>query len=68
MASVTRDGDHLLLQAEGEVKIAFYPESSQDFFAKIMDAQMTFDTDEQGKVTGLRFYRGGSMQRVRRIE
>jgi CubicO group peptidase (beta-lactamase class C family) len=68
MASVTRDGDHLLLQAEGEVKIAFYPESSQDFFAKIMDAQMTFDMDEQGKVTGLRFYRGGSMQRVRRIE
>jgi len=68
MASVIRDGGHLLLQAEGEVKIAFYPESARDFFAMIMDAQITFDSDEQGKVTGFRFYRGGSMQRVRKIE
>jgi serine-type D-Ala-D-Ala carboxypeptidase/endopeptidase len=68
MASVTRDGDHLLLQAEGEVKIAFYPESAHDFFARIMDAQIAFETDSKGKVTGLLFYRGGSMQWVRRIE
>jgi serine-type D-Ala-D-Ala carboxypeptidase/endopeptidase len=68
MASIMRDGDHLLLHAEGEVKIAFYPESARDFFAKIMDAQISFETNEQGKVMALRFYRGGSMQRVRRVE
>ena len=68
LASVSRDGGHLLLQAEGEVKIAFYPESAREFFAMIMDAQIEFETNEQGKVTGLRFYRGGSMQRVRRVE
>jgi CubicO group peptidase (beta-lactamase class C family) len=68
MATVTRDGDHLLLHAEGEVKIAFYPESTNDFFARIMDAQITFETDSRGKVTGLIFARGRSTQWVRRIE
>jgi len=68
IATVTADGDHLLLHAEGEVKIAFYPESTHDFFARIMDAQITFETDNKGKVTGLIFYRGRSMQWVRRVE
>jgi len=68
MANITREGGHLLLQAEGEVKIAFYPESPQDFFAMIMDAQITFETDNKGKVTGMLFFRGGSRQWVRRIE
>jgi CubicO group peptidase (beta-lactamase class C family) len=68
MATVTRDGDHLLLQADGEVKIAFYAEGTNDFFARIMDAQITFETDNKGKVTGLIFSRGRSTQWVRRIE
>jgi len=67
-ASITREGGRLVLQAEGEVKIVFYPESKQDFFAKIMDAQMTFSTDAQGRVTELIFYRGGRDVRVTRIE
>jgi hypothetical protein len=68
MASVTRKGSHLLLQGEGEVKIAFYPESSREFFARIMDAQITFETDAQGNVTGLLFHRSGAVQQVRRTE
>ncbi|HET9942194.1 MAG TPA: DUF3471 domain-containing protein, partial [Terriglobia bacterium] len=66
MASITMDGDHLLLQGEGEVKIAFYPETPRDFFATIMDAQITFETDERGNVTGLLFHRSGSVQQVKR--
>jgi CubicO group peptidase (beta-lactamase class C family) len=68
LATVTRDGDHLLLHADGEVKIAFYPESTLEFFARIMDAQITFETDSKGKVTGMIFARGRSTQWVRRIE
>jgi CubicO group peptidase (beta-lactamase class C family) len=67
-ANITREGGRLVLQAEGEVKIVFYPESKQDFFAKIMDAQMTFSTDAQGRVTELIFYRGGRDVHVSRIE
>ncbi|HET9220398.1 MAG TPA: serine hydrolase [Terriglobia bacterium] len=68
MAQVTREGDHLLLQGEGDVKIAFFAESSRDFFAKIMDAQITFESDTQGNITGLLFHRSGAVQQVRRSE
>ena len=65
-ASVTREGDHLLLQGEGDVKIAFYAESLREFFARIMDAQITFESDPQGNVTGLLFHRSGAVQQVKR--
>jgi CubicO group peptidase (beta-lactamase class C family) len=68
MARVTREGDHLLLQGEGDVKIAFFAESSRDFFAKIMDAQITFESDTQGNITGLLFHRSGAVQQVKRSD
>lgn len=68
MASVTREGGHLFLQGDGDVKVAFYPESSQDFFARIMDAQMSFSTDSQGRVTEMIFRRSGSSMVVKRID
>jgi hypothetical protein len=67
-ATVTRQSGHLLLQGEGEVRIEFYPESPRDFFAKIMDAQITFETDPQGRIMELLFSRSGSVQHVQRIE
>ena len=68
MATVTYEGGHLYLQGDGDVKIAFYPESNRDFFARIMDAQMTFKTDREGRVTELIFHRSGSDFRVQRID
>ena len=68
MATVSRNGSHLYLQAEGDVKLAFYPESNEHFFAKIMDAQITFVSDSDGRVTELLFHRNGATQRVQRVE
>jgi CubicO group peptidase (beta-lactamase class C family) len=65
--SVTREKDHLVLQADGLVKIAFYPESTHDFFAMITDAQIAFETDIEGRVTQVLFYNGGPAQRLRRV-
>jgi serine-type D-Ala-D-Ala carboxypeptidase/endopeptidase len=67
-ASVTREDGHLFLQGDGDVKVAFYAESEHDFFARIMDAQITFKTDPEGRVTELIFHRDGSSQRVQRVE
>jgi CubicO group peptidase (beta-lactamase class C family) len=67
LATVTRDGDRLFLQAEGEVKLVFYPESNENFFAKIMDAQMTFVRDRDGNVSELLFHRNRMTQRVERV-
>lgn len=68
MATISHEGTHLILQADGEVKIVFYPESDQSFFAKLMDAQMTFNEDADGHVTGLIFFRNGSEILVKRID
>jgi serine-type D-Ala-D-Ala carboxypeptidase/endopeptidase len=67
-ATITREGSHLLLQGDGDIKVVFYAESNQNFFAKLMDAQITFNTDRQGRVAELIFHRSGSDLHVKRID
>lgn len=67
-ATVTREGGHLYLHPEGDVKLAFYAESNQEFFAKIMDAQIRFATDSNGHVTELLFFREGLALHVKRTD
>ena len=57
--TVTREGDHLFTQATGQGKVEVFPESDRDFFLKVVDAQITFETDSQGKATGLVLHQGG---------
>jgi uncharacterized protein YhfF len=66
---VTSEEGHLCLQGEGDVKIAFYPESDTEFFAKLTDAQIRFKT-ENGSVTELIFSQTGSAagQPAKRIQ
>jgi hypothetical protein len=65
--TVTREGDHLFTQATGQGKVKVFPESNHDFFLKVVDAQITFETDNQGKATGLVLHQGGD-HLARRIE
>jgi hypothetical protein len=57
--TVTREGDHLFTQATGQEKVEVFPGSDHDFFLKVVDAQITFETDSQGKATGLVLHQGG---------
>lgn len=58
--TVTREGDHLFTQATGQGKVEVFPESDHDFFLKVTDAQITFETDGQGKATALVLHQGGN--------
>ena len=42
--TITRDGDYLFAQATGQGSFEIFPESETDFFAKITDLQITFQT------------------------
>ena len=64
--TVTREGDHLYTQATGQEKVEVYPESDHDFFLKVIDAQITFETDSQGHATGLVLHQGGD-HKARRL-
>jgi D-alanyl-D-alanine-carboxypeptidase/D-alanyl-D-alanine-endopeptidase len=67
-ATISSVGGHLHLQGVGDAKIVFYPESEKSFFAKLIDAQMTFLTNAQGRVTGLNYSRSGENLTVRRMD
>jgi len=65
--TVTREGDRLFTQATGQEQVEVFPESDHDFFLKVVDAQITFETDGQGKATGLVLHQGGDHP-ARRIQ
>jgi hypothetical protein len=53
----------LTIKREGDL----FPESERAFFLKVVDAQVTFVTDAQGRATELIFHQGGD-QHAKRIE
>ena len=65
---VTQDGGHLFAQATGQPKFEIFPESPTEYFLKVVDAQITFETDAQGRATGLVLHQGGANSPAKRIE
>lgn len=66
--SVTREGDQIFTQATGQPKVEIFPESEREYFLKAVDAQITFQTDNQGKATGLVLHQNGRDMPAKRIE
>ena len=66
--TVTREQDHLFLQATGQQKFEVFPEGDRDYFLKVVDAQITFVTDSQGKATELILHQGGIDQHAKRTQ
>ena len=57
--TVTREKDQLLTQATGQPKFEIFPESETEFFLKVVDAQITFEIDSKGQVTGVILHQSG---------
>jgi CubicO group peptidase (beta-lactamase class C family) len=66
--TVTRDGGQLFVQATGQPKFEVFPESERDYFLKVVDAQITFETDSEGGATALVLHQNGADQRAKRVE
>ena len=64
--TVTREANQLFVQATGQGKAEVFPESEKDFFYKVVDAQITFEADNQGKVVALVLHQNGNDQRAKR--
>ncbi len=57
----------LTTQLPGQPELPIFPESERKFFLKVVDAQVEFVTDDQGRVTHLVQYQGGRTQKAERI-
>ena len=66
--SVTRDGEKLFVQATGQPEVQLFAETELMFFLKVVDAQIIFKKDDQGKVTQLILNQGGTNMPAKKIE
>jgi hypothetical protein len=57
--TVTREGDRLFAQATGQPRFEVFPASETRFFLKVVDAEIEFVRDADGKATGLVLHQGG---------
>lgn len=56
------ENDQLMVQITGQPRFQVFPESETKFFYKVVDAQLTFQKDGNGKVTSLILHQGGRDQ------
>jgi CubicO group peptidase (beta-lactamase class C family) len=56
---VARQGNRLTAQLTGQPAFRIYPEAENRFYYRVVDAQLFFDRDGDGKVTGLTLHQNG---------
>jgi D-alanyl-D-alanine-carboxypeptidase/D-alanyl-D-alanine-endopeptidase len=66
--TISREGDQLFTQLTGQSKLQLFPEGERKFFLKVVDAQVTFNTDGQGKATEAILHQNGRDQTAKRID
>ena len=64
--TVKRDGDRLMVQATGQPAFRVWASARDEFFLKVVDAQVSFTRGPDGKVDGLILHQGGRDQRAPR--
>lgn len=57
--SITQQEQRLMLQATGQPKFELFAETPKKFFLKVVDAQVTFVSDDKGVVTKLILHQNG---------
>jgi len=66
--TVTREADHLYAQLTGQQRLELFAEGEGKFFYKVVDAQVTFETDGQGPAIALVLHQGGRDLRAARVK
>jgi CubicO group peptidase (beta-lactamase class C family) len=57
--NVTRDGNHLYIQGTGQPRAELFSEGDGQFFLRVVDAEVTFQTDSSGRARSLSLTQDG---------
>ena len=68
MITFSREGDQMFTQLTGQPKFPVFPEGERKFFLKVVDAQLTFNVDAQGKATEVVLHQNGRDQAAKRVD
>ena len=66
--SISRDGDQLISRLTGQPSVRLYAESKTEFFAKVVDAQISFVADVSGTAEALVLHQNGRDLQMKRID
>jgi len=66
--TVTREGDGLFAQLATQSKFEIFPKSKDEFFWKVVDAQVTFVRNEKGEVIQAIHHQGGNEIKAPKIK
>lgn len=66
--TISREGARFFAQLTGQPRIEIFAEGEKDFFLKVVDAQLTFETGAQSRATAVVLHQNGIDQRAPRIE
>ena len=64
----TREGARMFTQLTNQPKTEIFAESEKDFFLKVVDAQITFETGEEGRATAATLHQNGRDQKAKLVE
>ena len=65
--TITREAGHFFLQLTGQPRAELFAESERDYFLKVVDAQISFEIDADGRVTAAVLHQAGRDQRATRV-
>ncbi len=66
--NVTHEGQQLYVQATGQGRFPVFAESETSFFARVVDAQITFVRADDGRATSLTLHQGGANRAAPRVQ
>lgn len=57
--TISKEGNQLLAQATGQGAASIFPKTENEFYYKIVNAQIVFNVNQEGKVESLTLFQGG---------
>jgi len=66
--TVTREDSRFYAQLTSQPKLEIFAEGDKDFFLKVVDAQLTFETDGAGPTVAVILHQGGRDQKAPRAQ
>lgn len=64
----TREGNQLKTQATGQPVFDIFPKSENEFYLKVVDAQLAFNKNDAGEIDSVTLFQGGREMKGRRID
>jgi hypothetical protein len=66
--TITREDAHFFTQLTGQPRFEIFASSAREFFLKVVDAQLTFEVDANGRATTAILHQNGADLRAPRID